>query len=164
MIFTRTKRKGLGWQTAGGVFIGSFVFAFDTPGLNDGIVFYEPTLGDVLIGARVVADTVFDGTTPRCDFGIADQGVLGNSYDFAYMGDEPESVSGLRVNTHSVSVSLVEDYAAGSYAAMLSPVVDEVTWKLWVSQNGLVGGDPVGGTQGRGRIIIATATPASLNA
>lgn len=47
-----------------------FDFAFDTPGLKDGVPVYNPAIGEVLYDAYFIKKTPFDGTTPSGDLSV----------------------------------------------------------------------------------------------
>lgn len=140
---------------------GPFVVNYNDVGLNNGIAFYTPTVGDVLVNARIVVDAAFDGTTPRADIGPGPFGYFGSD---AGSGPPPVSASddtarGISVRDDGDPTGLIESAALATYTMGLSPFTSAVPVKAWVSQDGQAGGLAVGGTTGILRVYVVTATP-----
>lgn len=183
----------------GAPFMVQTPFAFDTPGIEDGIPCYTPQLGDVLLDVFAVITEPFDGTTPLLDFGApAARGGPGNAgflADWATVDGGTDPVNGA-LDVSSVDVSLYPEYAylnalprqtASAVAAMAAYTAVQTTvdhadpvgrtgvslanlygtllahgtnpWAVWVSQDGLIGGAPVGGAIGAGYVTVLGLRP-----
>lgn len=151
-------------------------FAFDTPGLADGIEVYTPQVGDVLLNWFVDLRTVFDGTTPKFDIGTfvgADQGwiarwnsvsavpTLANA-STSYGGtglsfNEEVNLSAFAVQQdYGIDNSPNENY---NYEGVFT---DTNPLKIVVSQSGEIGGDPIGGAAGAATLYLLIAHPHDL--
>ncbi len=64
---------------AGNTIVRAFPFAFDTPNILTGAALYTPTVGDILLDAWVEIDTAWNGTTPKGDFGIFTDPLVGTT-------------------------------------------------------------------------------------
>lgn len=159
-----------GWQTLPGspVYHGPFVFAFDTPGLADGVPFYVPAVGDLLLDVAVVVDEAWDGTSPTCDIGTAVgaslglAGVSGNGPFRLSNPDTEEGGEGVQINlfVYAYALSSVSGYS--EQRIVPSPFTAVHPLKVWVTQDGLAGGADPGATQGRARLYWATVTPRAV--
>lgn len=169
----RRKDPGQAWETevdtgGGGsqpgtpLVRGPFVVNFDDAGLENGIEFYTPTEGDLLMDIRLVVDVAFDGTTPRGDVGI---GVGGGLFNYG-LGIPSLAVAGNMGDGIVIDdglANLVNDLSnSGNSTAALSPFLSSDPMKFWASQDGLAGGLAVGGTAGVLRVYIVTATPVAF--
>lgn len=120
-------------------------FAFDTPGIADGIPIYVPTPGDVLMAWYILPIEEWDGTTPKASLYPADgDPILGNLANQTSLDVDPA--------THYVGSgddmvsSLGTDAATGWIFGSSEPLMLAVT-------DGV--GGPAGSTQGRSRIALA---------
>lgn len=152
---------------------GPFTILFNDAGLNAGITFYTPTVGDLLLDVAVFIDTVFDGTTPKGDIG---SGVGTNAGLFAVSGFGLIRGDMAKIAPAGAGLSVSADpggtWAVGSAAATfstgtgLAPVPAIFTAAdpllLWMTQDGTQGGAAIGGTAGAARLYIVTATPVAL--
>jgi hypothetical protein len=163
---------GGGSQLGVAIVRGPFSFAFDTPGLTDGVIFYTPTVDDVLLNVWFEIDTVFDGTTPQADVGTfvgTNSGLwaatISRGFSLTDIGTQ-DAGTGLYLacGFHNITGAggIAELYALGGDAGE-NVVPGRFTatnpLKLVVSQNGQKGGAAVGGTMGAARLYIVTATP-----
>lgn len=146
---------------------GPFAIAFDDAALPDGVEFYTPTVGDLLLDAWFQVDTAWDAPA-KADFGqFLDgnvQGVYGN------YGAAPAELDGAAVALQggiafadggqfaSLRATLeVEGYGSLGYFTTDDPLL------LVVSADGHKGGaDPVA-AQGAARFYIVTATPEAFS-
>lgn len=170
---------GGGGATPGAAIVrGPFSFAFDTAGLNNGVAFYTPTVGDFLLDVLIALDTNFDGTTPLLDIGNPTDGAGLWSF-FAASG--PLDLSAMQPTTPDNLMTGAESLQAGGLIGVQTipgtlglPVSINAKWStfmftaaaplnLWVSQNGQPGGAAVGGAAGAGRVYIVTATPVAFS-
>lgn len=156
--------------------LGPFPFAFDTPDIENGVAFYTPTIGDILLDAWIEVDTAFDGTTPMADIGdfSNDSGwFAGDNYPvdiavpddfsaFDYGGSTLLS-QGVASPSHASSLSLMQVQAPGSFTYLQRGVPGKFAAanpiKVVVSQDGKKGGTAVGGTAGAGAVYLVVATP-----
>lgn len=154
------------WVPDGPVVRGPFSFTFDTPGLEDGIEFYTPTVGDLLIDVVVFVDTAFDGTTPKGSVGTgvaSNEGIFGLSIGYEIV---LSTAANEQYGTGLLTGDNYNDWAAvsgnsGAYGGPgLFTAADPL--KVWASQDGLKGGAAVGGTTGAARVFIVTATPVAF--
>lgn len=140
---------------------GLSLFAYDTPGLEDGLEFYTPTVGEFLIDARFVVDVAFNGTTPKADIGATSPGIFNQAtpgfYVYLHAADSLAGGSVLRGLAYN-NLSEIASYG-DSYSIGMSPFMNDTPLLVWASQNGLKGGTPVGGTTGAARLYILTSTP-----
>lgn len=157
-----------GGATTGGLTVYRYDFAYDTPGLEDGIEVYTPTIGDLFIDALFSVTTAFNGTTPTadlCPLG-ADAGLWASyasampdlsSFDHPY-GD---GIGNLSLAISSGVAGYPSQFVASTGIAP-HPAGTSGPWKLVVSQDGAIGGDPIGGTAGAGSLYLLIATPVVL--
>lgn len=148
---------------------GPFDIAFDDAGLNDGIAFYTPTVDDILLDAWIEVDTAFDGTTPKADIGT---GVNSTSGLFSQAGTFPDLSSadndgsageGVLINdSGNVPLSVAAAIQSSAYRIVPAKFITAAPLKVWVSQNGAIGGTAIGGAAGAGRVFIVTATPLAI--
>lgn len=176
-----------GGRTAGAAIVrGPFAFAFNTAGLNNGVAFYTPTVGDILLDAWIEVDTAFNGTTPRADIGPFLGGVAGANIGLFGSLNQPikvggsftadtENITGLLSNVGNVvnpanagNEPASGDnlfYAGGVPTGAQRNVPGKFTsaspWLIVVSQDGSKGGTAVGGSAGAGKVYLVTATPSS---
>lgn len=146
---------------------GPFTFAFDTPGLNNGVEFYTPAVGDILLDAFVIVTQAFDGTTPKFD--CVD--LYGDTNGMFYNQNAPVDAtqasstgSGLLLfgRVASSLTAALLTYAvplALPFAPVMAKVVHPTPWKLWVSSDGRSGGVAAGSTQGAGELYLVMSTP-----
>ena len=156
--------------------LGPFPFAFDTPDIENGVAFYTPAVGDILLDAWIEVLTTFDGTTPLGDVGTftAGNGNIGwfgyNNlpYDLARSADAPTnwdseqlSHQGNTAPASSLVLAALNGNADPSSISRKIPVrvLTADPWKIVVSQNGHKGGTAVGGTAGAGAVYLVVATP-----
>lgn len=179
----RTGGSGNGGSQPGAVIVrGPFDFAYNTPGINNGVAFYTPTVGDILLDAWIEVLTAFDGTQPKADFGPFLSGQTAGYYGGpwapvlltdadadAITGSIP-SDQGLLAHPFGSGRSLLVNSLAASngYGGMSRKIVPgKITaadpWLLVVSQDGTRGGAAIDSTQGAGRLYIVTATPAAFS-
>jgi hypothetical protein len=144
-----------------------FSFAYNTPGLNNGLVAYTPAVGEILLNAWIDVTTAFDGTTPKGDIGtfvgvnyglfsdiVAALGMntpsgedTGAGYSFP---DSANTASLLAAALGTTMASAVRG-APGRFTAT-NPV------KVVVSQDGTLGGTAVGGTAGAATLYLEIGT------
>ncbi len=165
-----------GSQPGAAIVRGPFVFAFDTADIDDGVQVYVPTVGDVLLNAWIEVTEMFDGTTPIADIGTINAGVwIDGPGGWFFNAGGPIPVDQEWGNTLSTSLlsqgntnnsadDLIGGGVYGGGGKMVPPArfltADPIM--LVLSQDGLPGGDPIGGTAEAGRVYLVTATPASL--
>lgn len=161
--------------SAGAVRIfGPFRFAFDTPNLNQGVEFYTPNVGDILVDAFVQFPVPFNGTTPKFDcidiYGDTNGAFYNQKAPVdATLATFPGSAALLlfgrvtAASASSLSTALLSYVtASGSphdFAPFQAKVNQPTPWKLWVSSSGQSGGAATGATQGEGDLYLVTATP-----
>lgn len=161
-----------GSQPGAAIVRGPFLFAFNTPGLNDGVTVYTPAANEILLDAWVEQDTQWDGTTPTFDVGTfdgVDQGVFGifgiGVTDLSLIAADSVSNWGSDVLAGAALNKLESvSNAAGNNAIRLAPARFSTAHplKLVVSQNGHKGGTAVDSAAGASRLYIVTATPVAL--
>lgn len=153
----------------------SFPFSYDDANLENGLTVYTPTVGEVLVDACVIVDTPFNGTTPLLDIGTG----VGVTVGMFKLGTGSSGVplnlpcsedagTGILIglaeqgNAFTLSQAGADWYGGGFGAATrvaLSPFTATNPLKLWVSQDGTIGGSAVGGTTGEGRLFFTICTP-----
>lgn len=147
--------------------LGPFPFAFNTAAINDGVVFYTPTVGDILLDCWVSVLIAFDGTTPLADIGEGgnNKGIF-NNFDTGVdvsAADGVDTFSGLFYNKSGdqklSTTELSADTTLGGFRMTPGKFVSATPWKVWVSQNGQIGGTAVGGTTGSAVVYLVVATP-----
>lgn len=144
----------------------TFDFAFNTPDLSDGVVFWTPGVDMWLRDAWFYVPTGWDGTTP-----FADVGVIADGHGLFYAGfgttavdisvvatwtAVPDALSFLGNSPAGANQFLsycVDPYNAATYnlpvrVAAGTPVA------IWVSQDGTPGGADPGASQGVARITL----------
>lgn len=158
--------------------LGPFPFAFDDAGLNDGIVFYTPTVGDILLDAWIETTEAWDGTTPNADIGTLtyDAGLYnttsaytignadndgGNGGIVQQSGNENMS-SLLSDNNPYWGGATVADVRYNMFRVVPARFSEATPMKIVVSQDGLSGGAAVGGTTGAGAVYLVIATPSLI--
>lgn len=161
-----------GSQPGAAVWRGPFSFAFDDAGLNAGITFYTPTVADLILAAAVFTDTAFDGTTPKFDVGTGLMGAVAGIFNdvSAPVDLSNQAFDALGDGGTLLGIFPVNSLDGLAIAAEVGPVVTFPPYlvtaanplKAWASQDGFIGGDPVGGAAGAGRLYICTATPAAF--
>lgn len=159
----RRKDPGQAWETevdvggtsqAGVAVTRSFAFAFDTPGLNDGVVVYEPAVGDLFMQAAILGITGFDGTDAKADIGT----FAGTDIGFF-------SASGVGLSflgTPNTQGGWTYSFAGLNEGGVIWRADTTDPLLLVVSQDGLKGGAPVGGTVGEAVLILEIVTPEPL--
>jgi hypothetical protein len=136
---------------------GPFEFAFDTPGLADGVEFYTPTVGEVLVDCTFRVDTAWDGISNLADIGDFTSGTTGlwaytTSFGFDLVSANPTSgviaLSGVSLNQQALT------------GLFIFTTTDPLL--LVVSQDGTKGGPPSDASQGAARLYIVTALPVAF--
>jgi hypothetical protein len=171
-----------GSQPGAGRVLGPFPFAYNDAGLNDGITFYTPTVGDILLDAWIEITFAWtSGTTPRGDIGsfvnsfglgifgsyllpvnmaVADgngagDGLLTGNYGVALVGAQASAIGGLAVAGAALTLN--------DPLAMQRPVPSRfesaLPWKVVVSQDGTIGGTSPGCNAGAANIYLVVARP-----
>jgi len=151
---------------------GPFQFAYDTPDLENGLPFYTPTVGDILLDTWFEVDTAFDGTSPLADIGTGTGSNAGMWYGSNYGiyditsadGDGARNGGGTfntgqlqNLNGNISSLSGLNAYNA--VRVVPCKFLTAAPWHVWVSQSGQKGGPSVGGAAGAASLYIVTATP-----
>lgn len=160
---------------SGPVVRGPYAFAFNTPNIQNGILFYVPTVNDILLDAWIEVDTAFDGTTPQADIGPFDGdtvGYFGNAFQAIDLSvaDNVWTGSHLRSSTQGGAQSNYPLSLGGIFFNLTTIVRRSAPAKfltadpllLVVSQDGEKGGAAVGGAAGAGLVYIVTATPTAF--
>ncbi len=141
---------------------GPFVFAFDTPNINNGVDIYVPTVGDVLLDAWYEVDVAFDGTTPFFDLGTFVASTIGlwNGLGILDTADDEHRGTGLLIGPAGPNKN-IPAYSLNSEDHRFVPAKFVATnpLKIIVSQDGLIGGAAIGGAQGAGAVYFVTSTP-----
>lgn len=163
------------WEPGGGSqpgaarVLGPFPFAFDDPGLVNGITFYTPAVNDILLDVWVQVIQSFDGT-PYCDVGtLLDSGfgLFAANNGPLDMTSPPDS-AGLSVNPgiissqsrtlltlNNINLAVIET----SFRLAPARFTDANPLKIVVSEDGAAGSGATGSTQGSGAVYIVVATP-----
>lgn len=159
----------VGSQPGAAIVRGPFEFAFDDAGLEDGLAFYTPTVGDVLLDAWIEVDTLFDGTNPLADIGTGVGsttglfGEAGSRPDLSGADSDGSAGEGVLVNLNTnFPLSVAAVLNASTYRLAPAKFISANPLKVWVSQNGQIGGTAIGGAAGSARVFIVTATPLAL--
>jgi hypothetical protein len=150
-----------GGSTPGAAVVrGPFEFAFNTPGLVDGVEFYTPTVGDIFLDAWIEVLTNWDGTTPTGDIGVfrdLSTGLLpspnGQDMTQISMSTEVQELSG---GTGTFAQRAFQQLNQRRLPGVFENVHP---FKVVVSQDGTKGGTDPGATQGSARLYIVTVTP-----
>lgn len=174
-----------GSVSVGAPVIRAFPFAFDDPGLTDGVEVYTPAIGDLLIDAWVEVDTAWNGTTPTFDVGslaanygwfqtLSNVGVsLAQASNFDTFGSGDSQLKGQSGASASAGAgaalswewmrrTLGFDATLATIQSMKPAVfVTADPVKIVVSQTGAAGGADPGATQGAGVLYLVTVTPAT---
>ena len=169
LTFTDVANQPGGSTLGAAILRGPFSFAFDDAGLEDGLEFSTPTVGDIILDVFVVVDIAFDGTTPKLDYGTGvgtNTGLLNafTGISFASGADDERGGTGLLIGGSSTN-SPTSLAASGGYYGIGHPegiVTAANPLKVWVSQDGQKGGAAAGSTAGAARLYIVTATPVAL--
>lgn len=149
------------WVPDGPVVRGPFSFTFDTPGLEDGIEFYTPTVGDVLLDVWVMMDTLFDGTTPKGSVGNAS----GSTAGLFFGGDKILGIASVARGDGLQSpdnFNSWRDWTGYNGSGGPAEITAADPLVFWATQDGLRGGTAIGGTTGAARLYIVTATPVAF--
>jgi len=152
---------------------GPFTILFNDAGLNAGITFYTPAVGDLLLDAWLEMDVLFDGTTPTFDFGPGGTGLFNaTSASLGLNGGVDSGADilhgGFPGNTgtgyNNSLMTAAANFAGGlaGYYTSYGRFLTATPLKVWVSQDGTQGGAAIGGTAGAARLYIVTATPVAL--
>lgn len=147
--------------------VRKFPFAYNTPGLNDGVTVYTPRVGDILLDAWIEIETAWDGTTPKGDAGpIAGPGESGwwanspsNEAAPIDMTNNDTTLVGALSDGGSLLLSHMNTHDEFEIRRVPARFVGANPIQVLVSQNGLAGGDDPGATQGAARLYLVTATP-----
>jgi hypothetical protein len=162
-----------GGDTGGGIQVVSFDFAFDTPGLADGLEVWTPAVGDVLLNAWFRVTTSFNGTTPTADIFSGDSAANGLFYNAAgaqVLNREEQDwgdgymASGNTGDPNYQAVDLVTAAAlygqdSTYYQTAFGRFGTTTPILVAASQDGSLGGTPVGGSQGAATLYLLVATP-----
>lgn len=176
--------KSGGGTTAGAAIVrGPFTFAYNTANINTGVVFYTPTVGDVLLNAWIEVTAAFNGTTPLADIGLfataGDAGWFGNAFlgavsvanadvDALDPSGGPAILSQASATTTASDVTDAGIQVVGHFGGVAWSSLQRILpgrfvsaspLKVVVSQDGTRGGAAVGGSAGAGRVYLVTATP-----
>lgn len=176
---------GGGGSQPGTVQVIGFSFAFDTPGLSDGIPFYTPTVGDLLLDAWMQIGspdgTPWDGTTPLGDFGtganagsgtFAEEGVT-SAVQMDYWAGTTDNGSPAWVywtgangnaGAHFGSSDLRQAIAYNQGVGARGSVLSAEQLYVWVSQDGLKGGADPGASQGAAVLYLMIAKSPTITA
>ena len=152
---------------------GPFTFHYDTPGLENGLPFFTPTIGDILLDAWFEVDVAFNGGSGAlADIGTAVGSAFGLWFGSNYGifditsadGDGARNGggtfnTGLLQNLNGNISSLAGLNAVNAVRVVPGKFLTADPWKVWVSTNGQAGGGPVGGSAGTASVYIVTATP-----
>jgi hypothetical protein len=173
-----TEDTGGGGATAGAArVLGPFPFAFDDVGLNDGIAFYTPTVGDILLDAWIEVTEAFDGTTPLADIGAVNGetgGLFAGDWGPIEVGQQDDLINLNYLGRYQIQDA--SSHVVGALSAQNSyydpnnevetyirvtpgKFVNADPLKIVVSQDGSKGGTAVGGTAGAGAVYLVVATP-----
>jgi hypothetical protein len=154
-----------------------FPFAFDDPGLADGIEVFTPIVGHLLHDAWVEVAEAWDGTTPQCDFGpsTAGYGLLSYQNNGPFPIDEADqdetgnAIGAGFTAQASIVTTLQNGLAAqvesrslpdGHYGRRLpARIVVAHPFLVWVSQDGSCGGADPGSTRGSAVLYVVTSAP-----
>ena len=145
-----------------------FSFAFDTEGLDTGVVVCTPSVGEVLLDAWVSVVEAFDGTTPLADIGTfvgTNDGLFAAAANPVALGtaDAAYGGTGFLGGDGATTVSLAGQAAvAATDRVVPGRFSAENPLQLVVSQTGAKGGTAIGGAAGSGRLYIVTAVPEAI--
>lgn len=165
--------QGEGWKTvpddSGGsqpgasIVRGPFEIAFDDAGLNDGIEFFTPTVGDILLDAWIEIDTAWDQTA-KGQIGTFDGSTFGIIYELADVTiadtDQHGYGAGLLMNENSPAAS--SNDASAVYRIVPGKFIAATPLKVCVSADGAAGGADPGASEGVARVYIITSTPVAF--
>lgn len=156
--------EGSGSQ-AGLVRCESTPFAYDTPGLVDGITVYAPAVGDLLIDAWIDVITAWNGTTPTADMSQF-TGALAPHGLWYYSGAMPDLTvvrtvdQGGGPTIHAGGGGSDTNLARGGGGDRIpSTFVTDDPLLLVVSQDGAKGGASPGASQGSAIAHVLIVTP-----
>ncbi len=159
---------------SGGVVVrGPYSFTFATPDLENGVVIYTPTVGDLLLDAWIEVTTAFDGTAPFADIGTfvgATKGLWGQinndmAFDLRTQSDGTIAGAGVLILAGAFGSQGEQSLSVGGIAIANSEPLVPARFtaanplKLVVSQTGQQGGTPIGGAAGAANVYLITATP-----
>lgn len=160
-----------GFISPGPLFVRSFAFGFDTPGLTAGVPFVQLRAGDIIYDVGVAIPVAFDGTTPGADIGTFDGGNNGLFSELAG-GAAPDltaadaavtSNTGLSSATTgtwlSAAIGSAGAGASATYLPWQLPVTADCELLLVVSQDATKGGAATGASTGSGIVYVVTSTP-----
>jgi hypothetical protein len=145
--------------------LGPFPFAFDDVGLVDGVTFYTPAVGDVLLDAWFEVPVAWDGTTPFADIGTSfpnGYGMFGQLNGPVLLGDANFNQNSLQSSSHLDnlgSANILITNVPSSARQVPASFLDDTPLKVVVSQTGQPGGADPGAAQGSGVIYLVVATP-----
>lgn len=139
---------------------GPLTVNYNTANITTGITLYTTTVGEVILDFHVVLDTVWNATA-RMDFGDT-----ADAYGLGYNFWSTEDLTATADDTTYAGVSVGQ---GGSYAwanavgvrpYRTSLVVNAAkTLKVWITQDGLIGGSASTSTTGSARIYLITVMP-----
>lgn len=142
---------------------GPFPFSFDDADADEGIAFYTPTVGEILVDAWFEVSTAFDGTTPKADIGQFSGGdtegyfgIAGDAVDLT-ADDEASASGGLVFNSGGGSLAAIAHSAGYRYVPGRFASADPLEYVL--SQDGLPGGTAIDSTAGAGAIYLIVMAP-----
>jgi hypothetical protein len=125
---------------------GPYVFSYDDAGIEDGIEFFTPAVGDVVLHTLFVVITPFDGTTPTGGMGTFTSGGYGIHYF------DPTTPW-----TEAEGAGMLSDPTLPADNPFVS--VNTNPFKLYVSQDD-VGSASVGGTEGEVHVYLIIGSSA----
>lgn len=177
-VLTADGAGGTSFQPSGGSVPGASIvrgpleFAFNTPGLADGIPIYALAPGEILLDLWISVETPFDGTTPEADVGTfegGNLGIFGNYFnvpiDLTTAGTAIPDNGSLFAAGYSGSISsaVVTAAAGGECIYWQVETTGGAPLLLVISQNAHKGGTPIDSTIGNGEVYLVTAMPVALS-
>lgn len=141
-------------------------FNYATPNLDTGVTVYTPGVTTVLLDAWVDRTSPWDGTTPRFDIGDDSIDLTQNGW-FTQAWNPLNLASNLAAanwglsqgSLSSVAIAYAMYNDAGGEGSVVHQRVINGSISICVSQNGLAGGAPSGGTSGTASLYLHVATP-----
>lgn len=156
-----------GGGTGGAIVRGPFEFAYDTPGLNNGVEIFTPNAGDLLLAMYVFLDPVWNAAA-QYDVGAFDgttEGIFGGMQGGSSGGinlDDSNPSFGLFSDNASASLARNDLFLSGGEAVYIAELTAD-PFLLVVSTNGIKGASASSATAGAARLYIVTATPTPLD-
>lgn len=139
--------------------VRGFDFAFDTPGLSNGVYFYTPKAGEILLDCWIEVDVAWDGITPHADFTPGNNltgPFAANSSPIDMMVADGQSTAGLLSNFSQKGTLLILGAQAPERNVPAVFITDQPL-RVVVSQNAQfgVGAFVLGGTDVVFPLIVA---------